>query len=100
MGRLGKEAQSQANTLKDKVLVSVQAFEDGKEKRRLSIGACGTLRALVPGHHSMDMRLANLSLRFSSSALDRHSPHFSSRWEFHSANEKTLSHLFPYTNCS
>lgn len=48
MGRLGKEAQSQANTLKDKMLVSVQAFEDGKEKRRLSISACGTSEGISP----------------------------------------------------
>lgn len=48
MGRLGKEAQSQANTLKDKVLVSVQALRMEKEKCRLSISACGTSEANSP----------------------------------------------------
>ena len=57
MGRGGKEAQSQANTLKDKVLESVQASEDGKEKGRLSISACGTSEGISPWTQGLPISL-------------------------------------------
>lgn len=49
-GDSGKGSGSQANTLEDKVMESVWASEDGKERGRLSVSACGTCR-----HHSMDI---------------------------------------------
>ena len=56
VGRLGKEARCQANTLRDDVQESMQLSEDGRVKGKLSIGGLWH----SPRNHSIDTQLTSL----------------------------------------